>query len=186
MLGVKLFSVSPSEMCDERSASRLAAFNSAKCNGLSAENLIHMAQLHDHWTYGLDAPKSTHTAALHLPTSKPSCVHLPAPTLQDLMNPSSASDKLEEPSFICDDPYGTAMLDDDEDADDKPTVTRGLEVKRLEIEKLINLANSKLVARYSGTLESKGSAPPAVKIAPPTAVTDKWSDENWVAEEADF
>jgi len=58
--------------------------------------------------------------------------------------------------------------------------------KRLEIEKLINLANSKLVARYSGTLESKGSAPPAVKIAPPTAVTDKWSDENWVAEEADF
>ena len=62
----------------------------------------------------------------------------------------------------------------------------GLEVKRLEIKKLINLANSKLVAHYSGTLESKGSAPPAVKIAPPTAVTNKWSDEKWVAEEADF
>jgi hypothetical protein len=101
------------------------------------------------------------------------------------MNPSSASDKSEEPSFICDDPYGTAMLDD-EDADDEPTVTRGLEVKRLEIDKLVDLANSKLVARYSGTLESKSSAPPAVKITPPTAVTDKWSDENWVAEEADF
>jgi len=118
-------------MCDEHSASQLAAFNSAKCNGLSAENLIHMAQLHDHWTYGLDAPKSTHTAALHLPTLKPSCVHLPAPTLQDLMNPSSASDKLEEPPFICDDPYGTPMLDDDEDADDKPTVTCGLEARDL-------------------------------------------------------
>ena len=86
MLGVKLFSVSPSEMCDERLASQLTVFNSAKRNGLSAENLIHMAQLHDHWTYGLDTPKSTHTAALHLPRLKPSCVHLPTPTLQDLMN----------------------------------------------------------------------------------------------------
>jgi hypothetical protein len=42
------------------------------------------------------------------------------------------------------------------------------------------------VARYSGTLESNGSAPQAVKIVPPTAVTDKWSDENWVAKEADI
>ena len=173
-------------MCDERSASWLAAFNLAKRNGLSGENLIHMAQLHDYWTYGLDAPKSTRTAALHLPTSTPLHVHLPAPTLQDPMNPSSASDKLEEPSFICDDPYGTAMLDEDEDADHKPTITHGLEVKRLEIEKLVDLANPKLVARYSGAVESKGSAPPAVKVAPSTAVTDKWSDENWVAEEADF
>ena len=173
-------------MCDERTASRLAAFNSAKRNGLSAENLIHMGQLHDHWTYGLDAPKSTHTAALLLPTSTPSHVHLPAPTLQDLMNPLSASNKLEEPSFICDDPYGTAMLDDDDDDEnEEPTITRGLEVKRLEIEKLVDLANSKLVARYSGDPESKFLTP-AVKVVPRAAPTDKWSDENWVAEEADF
>jgi hypothetical protein len=171
-------------MCDERTASRLAAFNSAKRNGLSAENLIHMAQLHDYWTYGLDAPKSTHTATLHLPMSTPSHVHLPAPTLQDLMNPSSASDEVEEPSFICDDPYGTAMLDDDDD--DEPIITRGLAVERLEIEKLVDLANSKLVARYSGVSKSKCSAAPAAKVAPPATVTDKWSDENWVAEEADF
>ena len=46
ILGINLFSVPPSEMCDERSASKLSAkFNSAKRNGLSAENLIHMAQL---------------------------------------------------------------------------------------------------------------------------------------------
>ena len=59
MLGVKLFSVSPSEMCNECLASQLTAFNSEKRNGLSAENLIRMAQLHDHWTYGLDTLKST-------------------------------------------------------------------------------------------------------------------------------
>ena len=39
------------------------------------------------------------------------------------------------------------------------TITHGLEVKRLEIEKLIDLANSKLMACYSGTLESKFLTP---------------------------
>jgi hypothetical protein len=29
-------------------------------------------------------------------------------------------------------------------------------------------------------------APPAAKAAPPMAVRDIWSDENWVAEEPDF
>jgi hypothetical protein len=71
ILGIKLFSVSPSEMCDERSASRLSAFNSAKRNGLRAENLIHMAQLHDQWTYGLESPIYSHSAALHLPKAQP-------------------------------------------------------------------------------------------------------------------
>jgi hypothetical protein len=175
-------------MCDERSASRLSAFNSAKRNGLSAENLIHMAQLHDHWTYGLDAPKSTHSAALHLPKSTPPHAHLAAPTLQDLMNPSSSSDDLVEPTFICDDPYGMAKLDEDEDDEDdsQPIITRGLNVERLEIDKLVDLANPKLVARYSEALKSKGSALPVVTVTPPTAITDKWSDENWVEEEADF
>ena len=70
ILGIKLFSVSPSEMCDERGASKLSAFNSAKRNGLSAENLIHMTQLHDHWTCGLESPMYTHTAPLHLPKPK--------------------------------------------------------------------------------------------------------------------
>ena len=69
LLGIKLFSVSPSEMCDERTASKLANFNSAKRNGLSAQNLKYMAQLHDWWTYGLNAPTYTHTANLHLPAA---------------------------------------------------------------------------------------------------------------------
>jgi hypothetical protein len=149
-----------------------------------------MAQLHDHWTYGLDAPKSTHSAALHLPKATPSHAHLAALTLQDLMNPSSISDDLEEPTFICDDPYGTAKLEEDEDEDDEddsqPIITRGLDVERLEIDKLVDLANPKLVACYSGGLKSKGSPLPVVNVTPPTAVTDKWSDENWVAEEANF
>jgi len=109
ILGIKLFSVLPSEMCDERGASKLSAFNLAKCNGLSTKNLIHMAQLHNHWTYGLESPMYTHTATLHLPKPQtaPKTIHLPTPMLQDLLNPAPAN---EEPSFICADPYGTQDL----------------------------------------------------------------------------
>ena len=95
-----MFSVSPSEMCDERTASRLSTFNSAKRNGLSTENLVNMAQLHDHWTYGLESPTYTHTASLILPKSKASAsktICLPTPTLQDLLNPAAPN---EEPSFL--------------------------------------------------------------------------------------
>lgn len=147
ILAIKLFSVSPSEMCDERSASRLSAFNSAKRNGLRAENLIHMAQLHDQWTYGLESPIYSHSAALHLPKAQtaPKTIPLPAPTLQGLLKltRSHLSD-----SFICTDPYGLEDDDESEAEDCEPTITRGSQVERLEIEKLIDLANPKLLARY--------------------------------------
>jgi len=148
ILAIKLFSVSPSEMYDERSASRFA-FNSAKRNGLRAENLIHMAQLHDQWTYGLESPIYSHSAALHLPKAQtaPKTIPLPAPTLQGLLKLTrSHSD-----SFICTDPYGAQALEDDDESeaeDCEPTITRGSQVERLEIEKLIDLANPKLLARY--------------------------------------
>ena len=45
IVAIKLFSVSPSEMCDERTASKLSAFNTAKRNGLTGPNIIRMAQL---------------------------------------------------------------------------------------------------------------------------------------------
>ena len=61
-----MFSVSPSEMCDEHTASRLSTFNSTKCNDLSTENLVNMAQLHDHWAYGLKSPTYMHIASLIL------------------------------------------------------------------------------------------------------------------------
>ncbi|KAJ7832462.1 hypothetical protein B0H14DRAFT_3463371 [Mycena olivaceomarginata] len=44
-LGVKLFSVVPSEMCDERTASKLIAMSTAKRNNLGAENLVRSLRL---------------------------------------------------------------------------------------------------------------------------------------------
>ena len=184
VLGIKLFSVSPSEMCDEHGASKLSAFNSAKRNSLSAENLIHMTQLHDHWTYGLESPTYTHTATLCLPKPQnaPKTIHLPAPTLQDLLNPAPAH---EEPSFFCANPYGAQDLDDNksEVEDSEPIITHGSHVERLEIKKLIDLANTKLLVRY---MESSHPTQPQKPVQPPRADPSSWSDDNWSAKDADF
>ncbi|KAJ3978726.1 hypothetical protein F5890DRAFT_1238675 [Lentinula detonsa] len=102
-LGIKFFSCSPSEMCDERSASRLAAYNTAKRNGLSGKNLIWMAQLQQFWRYGFSDPKYTHTAKLDLKQmdNGGATIQLPTPKIQDLLNPVH-SDSAENPSFnIC-------------------------------------------------------------------------------------
>ncbi|KAJ6616912.1 hypothetical protein B0H10DRAFT_1948775 [Mycena sp. CBHHK59/15] len=51
-LGIKLFSVVPSEMCNERTASKLTAMSTAKRNKLGPENLVRCAQLNQYWRYG--------------------------------------------------------------------------------------------------------------------------------------
>jgi hypothetical protein len=194
LLGIKLFSVSPSEMCDERTASKLANFNSAKRNGLSAQNLKYMAQLHDWWTYGLNAPTYTHTAKLHLPaaqtTSEAGCL---PPTLNDLLNPVTAASENEETSLIFDDPYGAKSLSNDSDDadnsdnnDSSPTATRAFDVERLYIDQYyMDLSNEKLIARFaehtphpasSAAKSTKGNASSSV----PTASTD-FEDEDWAA-----
>ena len=194
ILAIKLFSVSPSEMCDECTASCLSTFNSARCNGLSAENMVRMAQLQDHWTYGLEASTSTHTAALQLPKTGNTAqsLHLPAPQLQDLLNPAplDSSDNLNsEPTFMFKDPYGASLLDDDNDSEtegDEPTITRGSLVKRLEIKNVVDLASKKLLARYDNALELKTAAQPTKSTHKETVPSEQWSEENWAAKAADF
>ena len=108
IIAIKLFSVSPSEMCDERTALKLSAFNSTKRNGLSPANLINMAKLQDYWRYGLGSPGSEHSATLKLPKApKSTSVHLPTPTLQDLLNPAPPND---EPEFLIADQIGRAHV----------------------------------------------------------------------------
>jgi hypothetical protein len=53
-LGIKLFSVSASEMCDERTASMIAACSTAKRNGLAADYIIKMGILEKYWKYDLN------------------------------------------------------------------------------------------------------------------------------------
>jgi hypothetical protein len=153
-----------------------------------------MAQLYDHWMYGLNAPKSKHSANLQLPKARiaATAIHLPSPTLQDLLNPND--DSSEDPEFIFDDPYGAKFLadsDDDSNSDsgDVPMVTHGA-LECLEIDNLIDLSNSKLVARYSESSSSHPTA--AVQSAKPTrhptaaSAASEWTDQNWAAKDANW
>ena len=81
----------------------MTAMNTAKRNALSGNHIIQMAQLQQHWTYGLDAPQYSHTTRLTLPKAKPSTTIVrPTPTLADLLNPVASSD--------VDDPRGSRDL----------------------------------------------------------------------------
>lgn len=173
-------------MCDERTASKLSTFNSAKRNGLSPANLINMAKLQDFWRYGLGSPGSEHSATLKLPTKpKSETVHLPAPTIEDLLNPAPPS---EEPEFLIANPYGIQALDaeeNDEDSEDGPIIIRNSQLERLEIENLIDLRNTKLQARYTDDSPSQMTRPVPRAQSIPTAPCT-FTDEDWTKDDIDF
>lgn len=177
IIAIKLFSVSPSEMCDERTASKLSAFNSAKRNGLSPVNLINMAKLQDYWRYGLGSPGSEHSATLKLPKApKSTSVHLPIPTLQDLLNPAPPN---EEPEFLVADPYGIQALSaEEDDEEDAPVIIRDSDLIRLEIEDLIDLQNTKLQLRYTDNLTTQPTVA-ALCAHSTTAAPRKFTNEDW-------
>ena len=119
----------------------------AKRNGLNGANIICMTQLQQYWMDGIGGTSSkyTHKAHLTLPKSQsqPTSITLPAPSLQDLLNPEQANN---DPTVETD-PYGAAFLEDDDDDTVTPvTVTRSNGLERLEIDSIINLAEPKLIA----------------------------------------
>jgi hypothetical protein len=75
-----------------------------------------------------------------------------------------------------DDPYGANLLDEDNDSetDNKPHIIRGFQVERLEIENVVNLANTKLSARYDDALELKNATQPAKPVCKETVPSKQW------------
>ena len=211
ILGVKLFSVSPSEMCDERTASKMTAFNTAKRNGLSGDHIIQMAQLQQHWTRGLNTPKFTHNAHLKLPKTKPATtIHLPTPTLADLLNPTAAD---EEFMFNHPDPYGALEMSEEEEDEEgtsvdasgtqpapttatttattttapaasAPTIQIIRGARRLQIDDLIDLSNVSLLKRY---LPDAERAPPAsTPTLKPSGKAKEWVKESFSMTDLSF
>lgn len=173
-------------MCDERTASKMSSFSTAKRNGLSGANIIHMAQLQQYWTTGIGGTaKYKHNAHLTLPKpqTQPTTITLPAPTLQDLLNPESSDEDLADI-----DPYGAAFLDDgdSDDENDTPVITRSGNIERLEIDSIINLAEPKLIARFDEP--STSSAPKASTAKAPPKPSEKWSAANsgWANKDFNF
>ena len=176
-------------MCDERVASKLANFNSSKRNGLGPQMLKYMAQLHDWWTYGLEAPQYTHTAKLALPTPpKAPTIRLAAPTITDLLNPTPSSQELEqEITFILDDPYGFNQMVEEDDGDDDghmPHVTRGTDLAPLWIEEYMDLSKTKLRARFDESITHPALSTVLVPTIPiPAAVeaTSTFTNTAWAS-----
>jgi hypothetical protein len=75
-----------------------------------------------------------------------------------------------------DDPYGANLLDEDNDSetDDKPTITRGFQVERLDIKNVVDLANKKLLACYDDALEPKNAMQPAKPTRKETVPSKQW------------
>ena len=169
-------------MCDKRTASKMSSLNTAKRNGLSGANIIRMAQLQQYWTNGIGGTTSkyTHNAHLTLPKSQSQAtsITLPAPSLQDLLNPANDDSTAEN------DPYGAGFLEGDECEDEDDTVTpvisRSGTLKRLKIDSIINLAEPKLIAHFNEhpTALIKGKAK-ETQVSQKTS--QKWSavNTNW-------
>ncbi|KAK6966290.1 ribonuclease H-like domain-containing protein [Favolaschia claudopus] len=202
-LGIKLFSVVPSEMCDERTASKLTAMSTAKRNNLSADNLVRCAQLNQYWRYGFgSAEVNQHCQKVRLelptPNRKPSDpIVAGIPSLRDLLNAESTSDSPadidEDKLFNPPDPYGIkdyeAMQEDEEDSDftPPPLVCRKANFPVFDIETYIDLKAPKLTARFAADQEKPKAdvaAPKKAAKAPATqwSVDDaEWDADNWDA-----
>ncbi|KAJ7107388.1 hypothetical protein C8R44DRAFT_885404 [Mycena epipterygia] len=187
-LGIKLFSVSPSEMCDERTASKMAAWSTAKRNGLGPDNIINMGILEKYWKYGFSTSNIyTHTSCLSLDTldgtTPPPTKIPPAPTLQDLLNPIPLTPNPSEATlFNNPDPYGQAALEEDE-SDEEGTdglpavIIRSSDARRLAIEQYINLEAPALLARLDpGSAKPTGSTSAA--SSPASTQKPKWTAQS--------
>ncbi|KAJ7343004.1 hypothetical protein DFH08DRAFT_1011576 [Mycena albidolilacea] len=195
-LGIKLFSVVPSEMCDERTASKLTAMSTAKRNNLGPENLIRCAQLNQYWRYGFgssEVKQHCQKVRLELPMAnhKPSDpVVSGIPTLQDLLNADSEQVAIDEDAlFNHPDPYGMEDLEameegeDDIDTAAAPLVIRRANFPTLGIEAYIDLKAPKLTQRFAATqgMPEEPTARPAKLPAKPSTGSWTTKDAEWDA-----
>ncbi|KAJ6624407.1 hypothetical protein B0H10DRAFT_2324854 [Mycena sp. CBHHK59/15] len=88
-ISVKIFSIMPSEICDEHTASRLSWFNAAHRSSILPENLISCAQLYNHYTNKTDhlnfGPAVVRSQTVFVITQY---IKLESPALAELMEPS--------------------------------------------------------------------------------------------------
>ncbi|KAJ6557422.1 hypothetical protein B0H10DRAFT_1967323 [Mycena sp. CBHHK59/15] len=133
-IAVKIFSIFPSEICDERTASRLGWFNAARRSSILPENLIGCARLYDYYTNGISEGAYSHEAHVVLsevlaPTAGTTLTKS-APSLMDLIHEVNVSpseidkDALEELLFQHPDPYDLAETERVDLSDPRPAMAR--------------------------------------------------------------
>ncbi|KAJ6543445.1 hypothetical protein DFH09DRAFT_1088879 [Mycena vulgaris] len=105
ILSYLLDPISPLEMCEERKASKMAVWSTAKRNGLSADYIINMGILEQYWKYGFN------NSGIYMHTSR-----LSLENFDGSSEPRSlGSDSLRRDFVQQSRSYGRAALDEDED-----------------------------------------------------------------------
>ncbi|KAJ6610269.1 hypothetical protein B0H10DRAFT_2225165 [Mycena sp. CBHHK59/15] len=171
-LGIKVFSVSVSEMCDKRTASKMAAWSTVKKNGLAVDYIINMGILEKYW-------KLLTRQLLRRLLSK--TFLLPAGSSQ----PDSAPNPSEATLFDNPDPYSHMALEEDEDDSDTQegtVIVCSFDVRRLAIKVLVNLEAPALVARLTPENATKPTAGTSTARSTPAAPQKaKWtvSSASW-------
>ena len=192
-IAIKIFSICPSEICDERTASRLGWFNAARRSSITPENLIDSAKLYDYYVNGFnDSSKSAHTARVHLSKSGASS-HMSsapathsAPTLMDLVNADNVEPQevdisvLEEQWFNHPDPYD---LSETERVDEELQATIIRSSRRFDVADYVKLDDPKLVALIK-KVDTAGPgaavAPAETKKAPIVGKPGEWSIDSFL------
>ncbi|KAJ6526862.1 hypothetical protein DFH09DRAFT_1095058 [Mycena vulgaris] len=133
-LGASANTIFPSEICDERTASRLGWFNAARRSSILPENLIGCARLYDYYTNGISEGAYSHEAHVALsevlaPTAGTTLTKS-APSLMDLIHEVNVSpseidkEALEELLFQNPDPYDLVEAERVDLSDPRPAMAR--------------------------------------------------------------
>ncbi|KAK7018294.1 hypothetical protein R3P38DRAFT_1296978 [Favolaschia claudopus] len=186
-IAVKIFSIMPSEICDERTASRLGWFNAARRSSILPENLIDCARLYDYYTNGITEGAYSHEVHVALDdvlaVPRGTVQQRSAPSLMDIINeenitPSAAdAAAAEELLFNHPDPYD---LDETSRLDLGPAVVRSQTV--FAIAQYIKLESTTLAALIQ---PSKDDSQPAMGstgavASVPAGVPTDWSVEDFL------
>ncbi|KAK7057889.1 ribonuclease H-like domain-containing protein [Favolaschia claudopus] len=115
-VAIIVFSIMPSELCDERTASLLGWINAARRSSMTPEHLIATAQLSQWYKFGLTEGNYTHSAAANVKVSDvgSSSTVASTPSLLDLLNDDNVApqdvdrEALEQALFNQPDPYDLA------------------------------------------------------------------------------
>jgi hypothetical protein len=153
-----------------------------------------MAQLQQYRNHGFSNPNYNHKARLTIPKSQthPTTIVLPAPTLQDLLNPAPSMDgpgdsnddtSESAPTATAESMYGAVFDEGDDDESSPITFIRGVNLDRLAIEAFVDLANPKLITRFQdsesrATSSALGSAKGKGKADDSQPRSSKWSEED--------
>ncbi|KAJ7271555.1 hypothetical protein C8J57DRAFT_1507457 [Mycena rebaudengoi] len=190
-ISIKIFSILPSEICDERTASRLGWFNAARRSSMLPENLIGCAQLYEFYTHGISEGDYSHTPNVVLSdvyTGAGTTVTRSAPTLMDLINEENVSPSMadkeayDELLFNHPDPFDLAETERVSFTDSQvPSVVRSH--TRFAITEYIKLESSALAELLQPTKPSTPATASAMDTSDSIQAghPDDWSLDDFLA-----